>query len=820
MRRRAFVNIATGCLIAFGFGGAARGENRPPIHAPLPGGVVERLRTLPPGGAMAPWQRTLIEQLTGPADTAGTTPCFDSRHDPPDSLDGMWLGLNMPRGRYYPGVVYDPLRDRLVIFGGVSGLLSLNDTWTLSLRGTPQWNQLVPAGLPPLARYGFTAVYDSHHDQIVVYGGTPGLHDGVLGDTWGLSLAGTPTWTQIAGGGSGPDARYLAAGVYDPSGDRLVVFGGVTTTYVNDTWALSLDGDPVWTELQAGPRPNPRAQMAVAYDAARDRMLVFGGYEATANTNDLWSLSLGDTPDWTLLHPAGIGPSARRDACAIYDSDNDALVVFGGYSTQELNEAWQLPLTSMGWIRVQPRGGVPPARYAAGAAYDPLGRQMIVFGGAAKSTSYNTTAALALHGVPAWSSLNPPTPPASRYAMSLVYDAHRERLLVFGGIAFTDLYADVWAFDLADVSWTQLTVGGTPPAGRGYASLVLDPLRDRLVVFGGLADFDGTYLNDTWTLNLTGAPVWQQWTVPGAVPAPRYGHTAVLDPQGDRMIVYGGSLAPNSVSNETWALALADPGEWREITAASRANPAPAARYLHAAVFDPAQRRMLISCGSAATTYLNDTWALSLSGAPVWTPVAGGQSGPVARSQMAYAFDASRDRLLLFGGYDGRFDLDDTWQLTLDDAPVWKELSPAGLVPYKRRDSAGLYDPVRDEFDVFGGYDNFHSYADLAALRAAASSHETAVGEPRRAQPDSPFVWVSQARRGRVTIEYAAPVSGAAHLAVWDVRGRRLLDRDLGTTQAGVRRTWSAEEAWPRGVYIAAVRVAGHHATRSFCLVR
>ena len=52
--------------------------------------------------------------------------------------------------------IYDPLRDRVVLFGGydaTSDNLSsfLNDTWELSFRGSLQWTQLAPAGSVPVA---------------------------------------------------------------------------------------------------------------------------------------------------------------------------------------------------------------------------------------------------------------------------------------------------------------------------------------------------------------------------------------------------------------------------------------------------------------------------------------------------------------------------------------------------------------------------------------------------------------------------------------------------------------------------------------------
>ncbi len=828
MRRLRLLVLALGCTLAVcapRAGVHAQEVDERAGRPSLPAVVVERLRALPDAAPMAPWQRILLDQLTA-RDNCDSLP---AQGDPPnhqalgDSSDGMWLGLNMPRGRYYPGVVYDPLRDRLVVFGGMAGFTPLNDLWQLTLRGTPAWTQLQPAGALPRARYGFSMVYDTHHDQVVVFGGAPGLYQGYLNDVWTLALGGTvPVWTQLAPDGVAPAARYLAAGAYDPVGDRLVLFGGDGAAWYNDTWALSLDGTPTWSEIATLTKPVPRAQMAVAYDAARRRMLIFGGYETNSNTNDLWALSLDGTPNWQLLHPVGLGPTARRDACAVYDDGTDQFVVFGGFSTQELNDSWELPLVSMGWMRVQTVGTVPPVRYGAGAAYDILAHRFLMFGGAAKSTSYSTAAALPLRGTPRWTSLNPPTPPTARYAASVAFDAARERLVVFGGINFLDFYADVWAFDLATSAWTAMQPAGTPPSPRGYASMVYDAARDRVVLFGGLADFNGTELGDVWAMSLGAQPAWVALAPGGTAPRPRYGHSAIVDAVHDRMIVFGGSTGLGTVSSETWALALADPPAWTPVATSATLRPVAPARYLHAAVLDEAGRRMIVSCGSGLSTYLNDTWSLALDGDPVWSQIAGSPSTPKARAQTLSAFDDVHRRLLMFGGYDGRSDLSDTWALSLAGTPAWERLTPVGLTPYARRDGGAVFDPSTRRFVVFGGYGGFHTYNDLAALQtpAAQAPGPTALALTPPLAGD--VLRLADVQHGAsLALTLRGTVHDGATLAVVDVRGRCVGRWALEAhTAADGPRGLRVDAPHTPGIYFAVLRDGYSLARQRFYLAR
>ena len=86
---------------------------------------------------------------------------FDSLHSPARdlSIDGTWQLLNSPGvGSDIPGkrvghsAILDPVRNRMVVFGGRSSYLDYNDVWALSLSGDPVWTLLVPSGASPPGR--------------------------------------------------------------------------------------------------------------------------------------------------------------------------------------------------------------------------------------------------------------------------------------------------------------------------------------------------------------------------------------------------------------------------------------------------------------------------------------------------------------------------------------------------------------------------------------------------------------------------------------------------------------------------------------------
>src|SRR5206468_1114176 len=81
-----------------------------------------------------------------------------------------------------------------------------------------------------------------------------------------------------------------------------------------------LPGLPTWPQLfPDGASPGPRYSHAAIYDPVRDRMIVFGGFNASTfqDDNQVWSLSLSGTPTWTQLHPEGPAPSPRERHTAI-----------------------------------------------------------------------------------------------------------------------------------------------------------------------------------------------------------------------------------------------------------------------------------------------------------------------------------------------------------------------------------------------------------------------------------------------------------------------------------------------------------------------
>jgi hypothetical protein len=132
---------------------------------------------------------------------------------------------------------------------------------------------------------------------------------------------------------------------YDALRDRTVVFGGkVGTSRLSDVWEW--DGS-AWTDVtpQGSPAwgPDARDGHSMAYDPRAERVVLHGGETASGCQQDV--LSWNGT-EWTIHLPqSGSVPSARTGSQLFHDSGTNRLLLFaGGCGTNYTNDLWTLSL--------------------------------------------------------------------------------------------------------------------------------------------------------------------------------------------------------------------------------------------------------------------------------------------------------------------------------------------------------------------------------------------------------------------------------------------------------------------------------------------
>jgi hypothetical protein len=319
-------------------------------------------------------------------------------------------------GRETPSAVFDPLTNRLILFGGIavtgSCCNSYNDVWVLTnangLGGTPSWTQLTPgapSGLPP-GRSSHSAIYDPASNRMIVFGGGQfggSIFNTLFNDAWVLTNAngvgGTPTWLPLSPVGGPPAPREGQRAVYDAQNNRMTVFGGGNNgieDVPNDVWVLTnangIGGTPSWNQLSpAGVLPSRRENFAAGYDPTTNRLMIFGG--CCYWTNDTWVLTnangLGGTPQWVQQSPSGTLPSIRQTPAFGYDPAGNFLLIFGmGNEAGPLNDTWQLLTANSSartpqWINLIPANAPnsPPIisgyNTSSASGYDPTNQRLI-----------------------------------------------------------------------------------------------------------------------------------------------------------------------------------------------------------------------------------------------------------------------------------------------------------------------------------------------------------------------------------------------------------------------------------------------------------
>lgn len=220
---------------------------------------------------------------------------------------------------------------------------------------------------------------------------------------------------------------------------------------------------------------------------------------------------------------------AARGMAAAYDAERERVVLFGGMDEPVLSATWEYDGAS--WYLVDTLH-TPPARMWPGMAYDSDRGVMVLFGGQGDGGRLNDT--WEYDGID-WTSVDTMNSPSPREGFGMVYDSCRQRILLFGGLTDVGHSVETWEYDGTD--WT-LVAPSTSPPGRFLTAMAFDDQRCRAILFGGGTDSAGCCdgLGDTWEYN---GMDWSQRS-PERSPPPRWAHDLAFDSVHGTVILFGG----------------------------------------------------------------------------------------------------------------------------------------------------------------------------------------------------------------------------------------------------------------------------------------
>lgn len=480
-----------------------------------------------------------------------------------------------PASRRLAAGTYDPKLRRMVVFGGSTRDTNFYDTWAFDVT-TNTWSRLEENGPRLLSA---VMVYDAARDEILLLGANS------AGATETYIWSGT-TWTKKTLEKQPPCATQSAM-VFQEHNDKVLQFGGLCLpagTRTPEVWEW--DGT-AWVQPTNRSSPAFMYGHAMTYDPEQRETILFGGFEGiesskTFRYRNVWA-SAGDE----LLYP---GP--RSLPVMEQDPNGDGVLLFGGRNEREVFvDLWRFKNGQ--WLEVTPPNGPSACSYPIGATDTDRKRLVIM---CESSVVYE------LEG-DTWHKPTPSKSPESRRFASFAYDPVAKRSFMFGGWA-GNYYRELWKWD--GTTWTEIkTDKSKSPKPRMLATFFFDPKSNRLIVFGGIGrptDEDRVQrYGDMWSFDGT---AWQQLT-PTTLPSARYGAFAKYDPLRDRIVMYGGKDVNEKYLDEMWEW---DGTNWTKVDAPS--TPGPLMNVGMA--FDPLTRQMVFY-GGWAGYYTSDTWLLNRS---------------------------------------------------------------------------------------------------------------------------------------------------------------------------------------------------------------
>jgi Galactose oxidase, central domain len=261
-------------------------------------------------------------------------------------------------------------------------------------------------------------------------------------------------WNQISPALSPPARSYLAM-AYDKASKKIVVFGGFDgREYLQDTWTF--DG-ATWEKVETTVTPPARTNTQMAYDHRTRKIVLFGGYDGQKDLGDTW-LWDGATLTWTQAAPAH-SPKAVTGPMVFTDL-NGRVDVFGGFSGNLYeNTMWQW--SGSDWRQLHP-AQLPYARSSSAVGVDNRSKQIVLYGGLADVNPLNTWT----YDGTTWMMESPAAQPLTVYGSAAAFEPNLDSVILFGGADGGVDQNTTWSW--TESNWEQLFPAQSPPAREGF----------------------------------------------------------------------------------------------------------------------------------------------------------------------------------------------------------------------------------------------------------------------------------------------------------------------------------------------------------------
>ncbi len=208
--------------------------------------------------------------------------------------DGQWVKVNLgihPGPRAEAAMAYDPLRKKVVLFGGrqAGEKWVAGDTWEFDGN---VWEQIENKNFPT-PRSGAAMRYAPLHKRIILSGGNPDIsrEKDYKGPMWAWDGA---AWRPM---NSSIPLIFNACMAYNTRDNFILRFGGWNgKERNNETWIYQHEG---WEKLSLKNSPAARNHSMMVYDPGQNTFYLFGGHDGENVFGDMWQFK---DKVWTLVY--------------------------------------------------------------------------------------------------------------------------------------------------------------------------------------------------------------------------------------------------------------------------------------------------------------------------------------------------------------------------------------------------------------------------------------------------------------------------------------------------------------------------------------
>lgn len=447
----------------------------------------------------------------------------------------------------------------------------------------------------------------------------------------------------------GPSPRLDASGAYDAARDRVVLFGGRTrgvngaVVLSNETWEFA---DDVWIRRTTPNAPAATYHSAMVFDPSRERTYLYAG-------SQFWSY---DGNDWTQVTTTGPNPGTQSVCVLVFDSRDNSIVLLPKSATAP---TWV-------WNGTQWEQGAPTGVVLTTAAFDTALQTIVIASDVGNWYSFEGDGPAILA-----SNITPPALGAKLYPTAVQLSDGRWLTVVAPVLTSALPYAPASYVVSFDEGWESTPSRALPDATM-YMAFNYHPPQSEFVLVGGSVRHGSPTLGQTWLLR---GETWRR----SSATAPQlssYAYSQFLPSAGESIL-----LGKASTNGLLWSW---DGANWN-----GRAAPEGLVGFFPDAippVVDPVEGVIVQPSGSSITTFDGTIRRENAQG--------------LFASNGAAAFDPIRGGLVLAGGSDPR----GTYQLlrTSDNALIWQQINATPQIGETAPRMA--FDPERQGIIAFGGF--------------------------------------------------------------------------------------------------------------------